>query len=123
MRSAAAWLSFVGLVIAVAIAGSAQERTDPRVGLKPGFRDAGQAALNMELVSSLPKPEGFFDPKTPAGPPTPPERDPRQPSQNEPAASGGTPAASGGAPAPAGEGSQGGTNASQRPPAALGFAN
>ena len=28
----------------------------------------------MELVTSLPKPDGFFDPKQPAGPPTPPER-------------------------------------------------
>ena len=36
---------------------------DPRVGLKAGLRDAGDAARNMELVASLPKPEGFFDPK------------------------------------------------------------
>ena len=28
----------------------------------------------MELIASLPKPEGFFDPKTPAGAPIPPER-------------------------------------------------
>ena len=35
---------------------------DPRVGLKAGFRDAGTAARNMVLVSSLPKPEGFDDP-------------------------------------------------------------
>ena len=41
--------------------------TDPRVGLAAGFRDAGQAALNMRLVSSLPKPPGFFDPANPAG--------------------------------------------------------
>ena len=36
----------------------------------------------MELVASLPKPEGFFDPSTPAGEPTPPEttgRDGRPP--------------------------------------------
>ena len=43
---------------------------DPRVGLKPGFRDAGQAARNMEIVASLPRPPGFFDPKIPAGDPT-----------------------------------------------------
>ena len=54
--------------------GAAQERPDPRVGLKPGLRDAGQAARNMELVASLPKPEGFYDPKQPAGEPTAPER-------------------------------------------------
>lgn len=41
--------------------------TDPRVGLAAGFRDAGQAALNMRLISSLPKPPGFFDPDNPAG--------------------------------------------------------
>ena len=50
-------------------AGGARPRTDPRVGLKPGFKDAGVAARNMELVSSLPKPAGFFDPKQPAGAP------------------------------------------------------
>jgi hypothetical protein len=44
--------------------------------LKSGLRDAGQAARNMELVSSLPKPPGFFDPKQPAGEPSQPERDP-----------------------------------------------
>src|SRR3954463_15557830 len=62
----------------------AQERPatagkDPRVGLKAGFRDAGEAARNMEKVSSLFKPEGFYDPKTPSGGPTPPERDPNLP--------------------------------------------
>src|SRR5215217_1029543 len=50
-----------------------QPAKDPRVGLKAGFRDAGQAARNLELVASLPKPEGFFDPKAPAGEPTGPE--------------------------------------------------
>jgi hypothetical protein len=48
--------------------------TDPRVGLKPGFRDAGEAARNLVKVASLPKPEGFFDPKAPQGEPVPPER-------------------------------------------------
>jgi hypothetical protein len=40
---------------------------DPRVGLAAGFRDAGEAALNMRLLSTLPKPPGFFDPANPAG--------------------------------------------------------
>jgi uncharacterized protein (DUF305 family) len=40
---------------------------DPRVGLAAGFRDAGEAALNMTLVATLPKPAGFFDPDNPAG--------------------------------------------------------
>lgn len=40
---------------------------DPRVGLTAGFRDAGEAALNMTLVASIPKPAGFFDPDRPSG--------------------------------------------------------
>ncbi|MBI1873431.1 MAG: hypothetical protein HYS05_06010 [Acidobacteria bacterium] len=52
---------------------------DPRVGLKAGFRDAGTAARNMELVRNLPKPEGFFDPNAPFGKPSPPERQPGAP--------------------------------------------
>lgn len=41
--------------------------SDPRVGLAAGFRDAGSAILNLELVASLDKPAGFFDPENPAG--------------------------------------------------------
>jgi len=58
---------------------SAQQKPDPRVGLKPGLHDAGEAAWNLERVVNLPKPEGFFDPKAPAGNPAPPERDPKAP--------------------------------------------
>jgi hypothetical protein len=57
---------------------SAQQAPDPRIGLRGGLRDAGQASGNMELIASLPKPDGFFDPKVPAGLPVPPERDPKQ---------------------------------------------
>jgi len=39
---------------------------DPRAGLKAGFMDAEQAILNLELVATLPKPDGFFDPANPA---------------------------------------------------------
>src|SRR5262245_26185896 len=63
--------------------GRAQQKpaapNDPRIGLKPGLKDAGEAARNMEKVASLPKPEGFYDPKAPAGTVTPPERDPNLP--------------------------------------------
>jgi hypothetical protein len=44
------------------------------------------AARNMELVSSLPKPEGFFDPKMPGGRPTPPEKLPAPPGSDPDAA-------------------------------------
>nr|WP_241664542.1 DUF305 domain-containing protein [Ningiella ruwaisensis] len=40
--------------------------SDPRVGLKAGFRDAGEAISNLVLLASLPKPAGFFDPDNPA---------------------------------------------------------
>src|SRR5262245_12295032 len=80
MRPAATpFLIASALLFSVVVTGDAQERraatsaADPRVGLKAGLRDAGQAARNMELVASVPKPEGFFDPKVPAGSPTPPE--------------------------------------------------
>ena len=61
-------------VLCLGSQGQGQPATkDPRVGLKPGLRTAGQAARNMELVASLAKPEGFFDPKAPEGEPTGPE--------------------------------------------------
>ena len=85
MKSAATrCLCLVAVLLSVVAQGSAQERpepaakNDPRVGLKGGLRDAGQAARNMELVSSLPKPAGFFDPKQPGGEPSRPERDPAE---------------------------------------------
>ena len=49
---------------------------DPRATLAAGFRSARDAVLNLELVASLPKPDGFFDPKAPAG-------QPREPAENE----------------------------------------
>src|ERR1700737_5291913 len=72
-------LCFSAVLVSGVIQGGAQERpaaaADPRVGLKAGLHDAGEAARNMERISSLPKPKGFFDPKAPGGEPTPPERD------------------------------------------------
>jgi uncharacterized protein (DUF305 family) len=44
---------------------------DPRVDLKPGYANAGQAILNLEKIASLPRPAGFFDPANPAGLPPP----------------------------------------------------
>ena len=65
------FLALAAVAGALAVEGAAQgpsaSTTDPRVGLKPGFRDAGVAARNMELVASMPKPDGFFDPKSPEG--------------------------------------------------------
>ena len=49
--------------------------TDPRAHLGAGFRDAEEAAFNIALVATMPKPAGFFSPDNPEGLPVPPERD------------------------------------------------
>jgi hypothetical protein len=69
----------VGVSVAALVTVGAQQKPDPRVGLKPGLHDAGEAAWNLERVVNVPKPDGFFDPKAPAGNPAPPERDPNAP--------------------------------------------
>ncbi len=99
MRSVATRvLCFAAVLLSVVFQLGAQERAaDPRVGLKAGFHDAGEAARNMERISSLSKPSGFFDPKAPAGDPAPPERAPDAAGGNGPAA-GGTATAPGGEP-------------------------
>jgi hypothetical protein len=54
--------------------------SDPRSTLAAGLNDAGQALLNLELLASLPRPPGFFDPKNPAElPPKRPAGDADQP--------------------------------------------
>jgi LVIVD repeat len=91
MRSVAVRLAWgVAAAVAVVLLAGAQEKdrpagapTDPRVGLKAGLRNAGEAARGMELVANLPKPAGFFDPKAPAGTPTGPEPDPKAPEEEE----------------------------------------
>ena len=40
--------------------------SDPRAGLTAGLDDAGQVLSNLELVASLSRPAGFFDPDNPA---------------------------------------------------------
>jgi hypothetical protein len=76
------------MLLIVVVEGGAQQRaadpSDPRIGLKAGLRDAGEAARGMERIASLSKPEGFFDPKTPGGTPIPPERDPNLPPEPTP---------------------------------------
>jgi hypothetical protein len=58
---------------------------DPRIGLKAGLYDAGQAIFGLQKLASLPKPPGFapgsYIPNTaPAEPPEPPEPGkPKQP--------------------------------------------
>ena len=38
-------------------------RSDPRVGLKPGWTDAGEAISNLRLVAHRSRPEGFVNPQ------------------------------------------------------------
>ena len=40
---------------------------DPRVNLRAGFENAGEASFNMQLLAAIPKPDGFFDPNNPQG--------------------------------------------------------
>ncbi len=83
MRSAVArCLCVATLLLSVVMQGTAQQvpavpaTHDPRVGLKAGLHDAGEAVKNMERIASLAKPEGFFDPNNPAGRASPPEPPP-----------------------------------------------
>jgi uncharacterized protein (DUF305 family) len=46
--------------------------SDPRAGLQAGIDDAGQAISNMQLIASLQKPPGFFDPENPGERPSRP---------------------------------------------------
>jgi hypothetical protein len=125
-------MKVLGLCAAIVAAGmlaGAQEKptastSDPRASLKPGFRDAGVVARNMELVATLPKPDGFFDPNEPAGSVTPPEpaggRGGAAAPPNAPAAAG-TPGSQ--PPAPAGRGGRGGAAPAGGGGGALNFAN
>jgi hypothetical protein len=45
---------------------------DPRVGLKGGLYDAGEAAFGMKLIATLPKPPGFAPGDMVGAPPPPP---------------------------------------------------
>jgi hypothetical protein len=58
---------------------------DPRVGLKPGLFDAGEAAFGMERLVSLPKPPGFAPGSGGATEPFPPPQSPDAASAGQPA--------------------------------------
>ena len=56
---------------------------DPRIGLKPGLYDAGEAIFGLQKVGSLQKPPGFApDPNAPEPPPNQPGAGGRGPSIN-----------------------------------------
>jgi hypothetical protein len=98
-------------------------QTDPRIGLKAGYQNAGEAARNMRLVANLPKPKGFFDPEAPVGQPTRPERN-RTASGGEATTAETTPPAAGATPRPAEQpAAETGENPPQQPRSGLNFAN
>ena len=86
MRGFARTILFVSaIVLSCAIGSFTEGQTDggkdPRVNLKPGLRDAGEAARGVELLANIPKPPGFFDPAKPAGETVPPEK--KEPEKKE----------------------------------------
>lgn len=52
---------------------------DPRIGLKAGYFDAGEAAFGLQRVASLPKPPGFAPGNNAVPTPPPPPPDPNRP--------------------------------------------
>ncbi|MEP0545330.1 MAG: hypothetical protein ABJF88_00195 [Rhodothermales bacterium] len=71
VRRVVAALCLCTFALGVSLSASAQTMTagekaqDPRVGLKAGWQDAESAAMNMELVAHVPRPDGFFNPDDP----------------------------------------------------------
>ena len=53
--------------LSLAAGAGAQAQTDPRVGLKAGWKDPGMAANGMVLIGHHDRPTGFFDPAAPFG--------------------------------------------------------
>lgn len=53
-------------ILALALAQPALSQSpDPRVGLRTGWKDAGEASLNMTLIAHRDRPDGFFTPGDP----------------------------------------------------------
>jgi hypothetical protein len=61
MRRVGILIALLALTFAALAAQQPSKAVDPRVGLKPGNTDAGVAASHIELLSHLPRPEGFDD--------------------------------------------------------------
>ncbi|HEY3133889.1 MAG TPA: hypothetical protein VGJ47_04600 [Gemmatimonadaceae bacterium] len=62
-------LTLASLVLAIPVFGqgdSAITSNDPRIGLRPGLSNAGEAARNLELVGHVDRPQNFGNPQNPA---------------------------------------------------------
>jgi hypothetical protein len=60
--SLAAGLIATAAAVTAAGAQATNAKADPRVGLKAGWKDAGEAASGMALIGHGQKPEGFYNP-------------------------------------------------------------
>lgn len=60
-KSAFGGLLLLGATLIVVTDGAAQPQ-DPRVGLRAGITDAGEAAWNMDLLANITRPTAFVDP-------------------------------------------------------------
>jgi len=60
-RICAGTMSAAAIAAAMAVSPLGAQTGDPRVGLSAGWLDAGSAGRHMEVVSSVAKPEGFFN--------------------------------------------------------------
>jgi hypothetical protein len=60
--AALAGLLFVGAGAVASTVAAQGTAADPRVGLRAGWTDAGEASSNMELIANRPRPAGFMDP-------------------------------------------------------------
>jgi hypothetical protein len=55
-------LGAVTATVGAQVDSSTGARADPRIGLRAGWNDPGEAARNLELVAHRQRPEGFFNP-------------------------------------------------------------
>ncbi|HEX8210947.1 MAG TPA: hypothetical protein VF584_12295 [Longimicrobium sp.] len=63
IETTAARLVMAALLLGAAWTPAGAQARDPRIGLRAGWMNAGEAARNMALVSHTPRPAGFFDPQ------------------------------------------------------------
>jgi hypothetical protein len=63
IETTAARLAMAALLLGAAWTPARAQARDPRIGLRAGWMNAGEAARNMALVSHTPRPTGFIDPQ------------------------------------------------------------
>ncbi|HEX8674424.1 MAG TPA: hypothetical protein VF710_21170 [Longimicrobium sp.] len=63
IETTAARLVMAALLLGAAWTPAGAQARDPRIGLRAGWMNAGEAARNMALVSHTPRPTGFIDPQ------------------------------------------------------------